>query len=260
MYRIIWMKKMDRKYFYSLIQQDNHSDYEIYVNTASILSCQKNFADLHNQDELQFQMVHQWQEMFMKLIAYTLLDIDDYIQQKKTLNVIHLFKRVYLLQDFMINLFGLLETMSPKDYQEIRELLGNGSGSTSPGFRTLLQMFNPLWESYQQYYLINDNLTAWKVYQNHKTHYDAYIIAESLIEFELRFRRFLKRHFEIIERMIGGHSKSLTGRDVEKLKTRIDTAMFPDLWEVRNKMTNEWGLEYGFQRESIKNKKEDKGT
>jgi len=64
----------------------------------------------------------------MKLIAYTLLDIDEYLQQENTNRVITLFRRVHLAQRLMNEQLALLETMSPKEYQEIRKRLGNGSG------------------------------------------------------------------------------------------------------------------------------------
>jgi len=48
---------------------------------------------LCNADELQFQLVHQIEELWMKLIAFTLLDIDEYLQQENTNRVITLFRR-----------------------------------------------------------------------------------------------------------------------------------------------------------------------
>ena len=56
----------------------------------------------------------------MKLINYTLLDIDDYLQQENTNRVISLFGRVHLALRLMTDQLALLETMSPKEYQEIR--------------------------------------------------------------------------------------------------------------------------------------------
>src|SRR5437879_12392706 len=115
-------------------------DYELYLNTKTLLSCQTKFSELCNADELQFQVVHQVEELWMKLIAYTLLDIDDYLQQENTNRVLTLFRRVHATQRMMIQQLGLLETMSPKEYQDIRQRLGNGSGRASPGFRVLLKM------------------------------------------------------------------------------------------------------------------------
>src|SRR6202158_6310266 len=100
-------------------------DYELYLHTKTLLSCQTKFEELCNADELQFQVVHQVEELWMKLIAYTLLDIDDYLQQKNTNRVVTLFRRVHTVQRFMIILIALVEIMSPKEYQQIRLRLGN---------------------------------------------------------------------------------------------------------------------------------------
>src|ERR1700756_5862219 len=107
---------------------DGTLDYELYLNTKTLLSCQSKFEDLCNPDELQFQVVHQVEELWMKLIAYTLLDIDEYLQQENTNRVLTLFRRIHAMQRMMSEQIGLLKTMSPKEYQAIRQRLGNGSG------------------------------------------------------------------------------------------------------------------------------------
>src|SRR6267154_2886562 len=119
-------------------------DYELYLNTKTLFSCQTKFDELCNADELQFQLVHQIEELWMKLIAFTLLDIDEYLQQENTNRVVTLFRRVHQTLRLMTEQLGLLETMSPKEYQEIRLQLGHGSGQESPGFRVLLKMHLPL--------------------------------------------------------------------------------------------------------------------
>ncbi|MGB9403524.1 MAG: hypothetical protein WCA98_08290, partial [Candidatus Acidiferrales bacterium] len=65
---------MDREHFYATMNGEGTLDYELYLNTKSLLACQKDFKDLCNADELQFQIVHQVEELWMKLIGYTLLD------------------------------------------------------------------------------------------------------------------------------------------------------------------------------------------
>ena len=86
---------MNRKLFYSQMSGEGTLDYELYLNTKTLLSCQSKYEDLCNADELQFQIVHQVEELWMKLIAYTLLDIDDYLQQHNTNRVLTLFRRVH---------------------------------------------------------------------------------------------------------------------------------------------------------------------
>lgn len=242
---------MDRDHFYALMGGTGELDYELYLNTKALFSCQKNFHAFCNHDELQFQVVHQVEELWMKLIAYTLLDIDDYLQQENTNRVLTLFHRVHVTLRLMMDQLALLETMSPKEYQEIRLQLGHGSGQESPGFRVLLKMHSPIWESYKKHYLDNHGLTIEKVYNSGYTHSDAYVVAEALAEFDELFQKFRYHHLQLIHRTIGLGAKSLKGRSVELLEDGLRVQFFRELWDIRNKMTDEWGAEYGVVRDPI---------
>ena len=242
---------MDREHFYATMNGEGTLDYELYLNTKKLLSCQKEFSEFCNRDELQFQVVHQIEELWMKLIGYTLLDIDDYVQQENTNRVLTLFKRVHIALKLMTEQLALLETMSPKEYQEIRLVLGNGSGQESPGFRTLLKMHPHLWESFKKHYLEKHGLTLEKIYSSDYKHCAAYVVAEALAEFDELFQKFRYHHLQLINRSIGLGAKSLKGRSVEILNEGMRIKFFPELWEIRSKMTDEWGKSYGVVRDSI---------
>ncbi len=242
---------MDRQHIYSILNGEGTLDYEIYLNTRQLLSCQKECCDFCNPDELQFQIVHQVEELWMKLISYTLLDIDEYLQQENTNRVLTLFRRVHLTVRLMTEQLGLLETMSPKEYQQIRLQLGHGSGQESPGFRVLMKIPQPLWQSFEKHYLENHGLSVEKIYDSEYTHSDAYVVAEALAEFDELFQKFRYHHLQLIHRSIGLGAKSLKGRSVELLENGLRVQFFPELWEIRNKMTDSWGHEYGVVRDSI---------
>jgi len=242
---------MDRDHFLALMKGTGTFDYEIYLNTQALLSCQKDLGSLCNRDELQFQIVHQVEELWMKVLAYTLLDIDEFLQQENTNRVVTLFRRVHMIIRLMTEQLGLLETMSPREYQEIRLQLGQGSGQESPGFRVLLKMYAPLWESFKTHYLTQHGLTVEQIYNSSYSHSDAYVVAESLAEYDELFQKFRYHHLQLIHRSIGLGAKSLKGRSVELLENGLRVQFFPELWDVRNKMTDEWGSQYGVVRESI---------
>jgi tryptophan 2,3-dioxygenase len=242
---------VNREQFYSIMNGEGTLDYELYLNTRALLSCQTRFDELCNADELQFQIVHQVEELWMKLIAYTLLDIDEYLQQENTNRVVTLFRRVHTIQRLMIQQIALLEIMSPKEYQAIRERLGNGSGQESPGFRTLLKMYQPLWTSFKQHYLEKHGLNVEKIYDSEYAHSDAYVVAESLAEFDELFQKFRYEHMQLIHRTIGFGSKSLKGRPVEILEDGMRHKFFPELWEIRGEMTDRWGAHYGAKRDPL---------
>lgn len=242
---------MDRKHFYEIMNGEGMLDYELYLNTKALLSCQKDFTELVNKDEMQFQVVHQIEELWMKLIGYTLLDVDDYLQQENTNRVLTLFHRVHIAQQLMIDQIALLETMSPKEYQEIRLVLGNGSGQESPGFRSLLKMYQPIWNSFKEHYLDKHGLSVEKIYNSEYAHGDAYMVAEALAEFDELFQKFRYHHMQLIFRTIGISAKSLKGRPVEILEEGMRQQFFPELWEIRHKMTDLWGAQYGVKRDPL---------
>jgi len=242
---------MDKAELYSMLQKEEEFDYEKYLNTEQLLSCQKDFLNLCNHDELQFQIVHQVEELWLKLMVHTLISVDECIEQHKTNKIITLFKRVHLLQKLMISQLDVLETMSPKDYQSIREQLGNGSGKESPGFRALSKLPELLWKSFQEHYLDKQGLTVECIYDSDYQHDGAYMVAEAMAEFDELAQKFYYHHLQLIYRSIGFDSKSLKGRSVEMLNNHTKRKFFPALWEVRTQMTDEWGAQYGVIREAI---------
>jgi tryptophan 2,3-dioxygenase len=242
---------MDRQKFYAQMAGGKELDYELYLNTEALLACQKPFDALCNRDELQFQIVHQVEELWMKLLAYTLLDIDEYLEQGASVRAITLFGRCHRILRLMTAQLELLETMSPKEYQQIRLQLGNGSGQESPGFRALMQILPLIWRSFETHYLQRRQLTVEQIYDSKYAHDDAYAIAECLMELDELMQKFRSDHIFLIHRSIGMGAASLKGRSVDLLEKGVRHRFFPPLWEIRSQMTDTWGETYGRVRESI---------
>jgi tryptophan 2,3-dioxygenase len=242
---------MYRTKYSDLLNTPTMLDYGAYLNCERLLTCQKELDKLCNGDELQFQIVHQVEELWMKLMIYSLIDILEGMQQSHTLKVLNLWKRVHFLQTMMMQQLDLLETMSPKDYQQIRLQLGNGSGQESPGFRILLKMPSDLWHVFDAVYLTGRGKSVEQIYDSEYCHDESYAMAEALIEFDELLQKFRSHHVYLIQRSIGLEAKSLKGRPVELLQNGVRQRFFPELWDIRNRMTDTWGGEYGQVRESI---------
>jgi tryptophan 2,3-dioxygenase len=242
---------MDREHFYALMQGEGRLDYELYLKTQALFACQKPFDQFCNRDELQFQVVHQVEELWMKLLAFTLLDVDEYLEQQQSHRAVTLLGRCHRTLRLMIHQLDLLETMSPKEYQEIRLQLGNGSGQESPGFRVIVQMLPHIWRTFERVYLEGRGLTVEAIYDTSYAHDDAYAVAEALMELDEQFQKFRWLHILLIHRSIGMGAASLKGRSVDLLQTGAKHRFFPQLWEIRSKMTDKWGGTYGRVRDSI---------
>lgn len=239
---------MDREHLYSIMNGEGTTDYELYLDTRRLLSCQKPAAELCNRDELMFQIVHQVEEIWLKLLCYTLMDVDDRIRQEDTNRALTLFRRAHLIEHQMIDALGLLETMSPRDYQDIRRQLGIGSGQESPGFRALQQMWRPLWESFEERYLNGRGLDLETIFDTGYDHGDSYMVAEAMADFDELFQRFRFHHLQLVHRSIGAGATSLKGHSVEVLEQGMEQKFFPKLWEIRNRMSDAWSREHGGAR------------
>ena len=136
--------------------------------------------EVSQHDELQFQIVHEVEELWTKLIVHTLLDVDERIAEQNTNRVLTLMGRVHRLQRLMIEQLDLLETISPKEFQEIRSELEKSGDKESPGFSTLLQMLPHLWASFKKHYLEAQGDTLEQVYHENYSHDGAYMVAEAL--------------------------------------------------------------------------------
>jgi tryptophan 2,3-dioxygenase len=113
-------------------------------------------------------------------------------------------------------------------------------------------MYQPIWNSFEEHYLKKHGLTVEQIYDSKYDHGPAYVVAEALAEFDELFQKFRFEHMQLIHRTIGFGSKSLKGRPVEVLEDGMRHKFFPELWEIRNEMTDRWGAQYGVKRDPIK--------
>ena len=223
------MSEMD-DFFASLTGE---TDYEIYLRTMDLFSCQKTYAQCCNEDEMQFQIVHQVEELWMKLISYTLFEIKQCMEKEETNRVVGLFKGIHCVQELMFQQLSLLETMSPQKYTEIRKLLSNGSGFSSPGMSALKSIARSLWDVYKEHYLDGRGETLISIYSRHSQNSDSYVIAECLLDFDEMVNKFRYHHVKLIHRSIGVDAMSLTDRSITHLYSLIEKHFFPELWKVR---------------------------
>ncbi len=244
-------KNFDRTAFEERLTHPEQLDYGIYLSVDRLFACQTPFDALINDDELQFQIVHQVEELWMKLIAASLMDAHAAMAARDSLKAIVLFRRIGIVQRLMAQQLDLIETMSPKSYQQIRLKLGNGSGQESPGFRALLELAAPLWSVYRAVYLEGDGRSVRDVYDSGHRHDDAYLLGEALIDFDEQFQKFRAAHIHLVGRSIGLGSKSIKGRPVELLAAGARHRFYPELWNVRGEMTDAWGAAHGTVRDSL---------
>jgi tryptophan 2,3-dioxygenase len=80
-----------------------------------------------------------------------------------------------------------------------------------------------------------------RIYQEAEKHYDLFLLAESLIEFDEAFVMWRLRHVKMAERMIGSKIGTGGSEGVAYLQSTTEQKFFPDLWELRTYLSNATG-------------------
>src|ERR1043165_360302 len=96
------------------------TDYEKYIRTEELLGLQKTPEALTCHDELQFQVVHQAHELYMKLIEHELRYVATLLQADEAERAVSTLARVARIQRVLMLSIDLLDTMAPTDYMQVR--------------------------------------------------------------------------------------------------------------------------------------------
>ena len=212
------------------------SDYERYLNTDELLALQKTSDDWVHRDELLFQTVHQSSELWLQLAWNEVETAAAHVEAGELAAALRLLRRASLCLQYITVQLEMLEQMSPWEYQEIRKVLGHGSGFDSPGFREIRRVTPRLGEAFRSQ-LDEAGLSVADVYVRGREHEELYQLAECLIEWDERVTMWRIRHYKVVARIIGDAVVGTQGTPVEVLGRLIHKVFFPELWQVRNELT-----------------------
>ena len=216
------------------------TDYEKYIRTDELLRLQKTPDKLTCHDELQFQIIHQAHELYMKLIDHemrflaTLLHADDVARAASTL------ERVARTQRLLLASIDLLDTMAPIDYMTIRTGLGRGSGQESPGFRTMLRLPGEVVWPAMAAFLEKRGVTLRQIYDRPHDHHQLFRLCEGLVDYDQLLQMWRYRHLLLVYRIIGTGTPSLKGKHSDLLAHGMKTRFFPALWDARDDVFADW--------------------
>jgi len=212
------------------------SDYERYLRTDELLSLQKAPGEWAHRDELLFQTVHQSSELWLKHACYEVETAAGLIGAGDLPGAARCLRRAVLGIGLITEQLQMLEQMSPWEYQEVRKVLGHGSGFDSPGFRGIRRVSPELGQAFGD--LVRERgLTLVELYQRGRELEDLYQLAELLTEWDERVTVWRFRHFKVVERIIGGEVVGTQGTPVELLGRLIGHRLYPELWRARTELT-----------------------
>ncbi len=212
------------------------SDYERYLRTDELLALQKTADEWVHRDELLFQTVHQSSELWLKLAWNDVEAAIEHLGAAEIEPALRLLQRSSLCVVYATTQLDMLEHISPWEYQEIRKVLGHGSGFDSPGWREVRRVTPMLG---QAFHVLRERagLSIVDLYVHGREHELLYQLAEQLVEWDERITMWRVRHYKVVARVIGDSVVGTQGTPVEVLGRLIHHSFFPDLWRARNDLT-----------------------
>jgi tryptophan 2,3-dioxygenase len=223
-------------YTQPVLAGEGASDYERYLRTDDLLSLQKGADEQVHRDELLFQTVHQASELWLQLAWTEVKEATRLLELNELAPAERLLRRAIECVGYVIGQLDMLEQMSPWEYQEIRKVLGHGSGFDSPGFREIRKITPQLGQVFSQL-LRDEGITIVDLYVQGRDHEDLYQLAELLIAWDERIALWRMRHYLVVARVIGDEVVGTQGTPVELLGGLIKHRFFPELWGARNRLT-----------------------
>jgi tryptophan 2,3-dioxygenase len=212
------------------------SDYERYLRTDELLALQKPAEERAHHDELLFQTVHQASELWLQLAWNEAATAADHLSRGEIAPALRLLRRSILCLVLVTDALDMLEQMSPWEYQQVRRVLGHGSGFDSPGWRELRRVAPSLGDAFHRLRRA-EGLSLADVYVRGREYEELYQLAEHLAELDERATTWRIRHYKVVSRIIGDKVVGTQGTPVEVLGRLIHKAFYPELWEVRNELT-----------------------
>jgi tryptophan 2,3-dioxygenase len=222
--------------FAPILDGPGASDYERYLRTDELLALQKTADEWVHRDELLFQTVHQSSELWLKHAWNEVEEATRLVEQRDLAAAQRLLRRACASIAYVEGFLEHLEQMSPWEYQEVRRVLGHGSGFDSPGFREIRRVSPSLYAAFEAV-LKERGLSLLDLYVHGREHEDLYQLAELLTEWDERVGVWRFRHFKVVARIIGEDVVGTQGTPVELLAGLIKHKLFPELWTVRTRLT-----------------------
>jgi tryptophan 2,3-dioxygenase len=213
------------------------SDYERYLRTDELLALQKTPEEMTHRDELLFQTVHQSSELWLKLATTEVDDAAALLEQGQVEPAVRLVRRAVLSIELITKQLDMLEQMDPWEYQQIRVVLGHGSGFDSPGFRRVPKVTQRIAQAFNRV-LEGAGLSLVELYQHGREHEALYQLAEALTDWDSRVWVWRFRHYTVVARSLGEQAIGTQGTPVEVLSRLIEQRYIPRLWKTRGELVD----------------------
>ena len=220
------------------------SDYQRYLRVPELLALQPSPQTWLHRDELLFTVTHQTSELWLVLANSEVGEATRLLAADAVLEATRLLGRAHRCLALLTVQLDMLEEMSPAEFAEVRRALGHGSGFDSPGFLDFRRLLPGLGQAFLAA-LARRNLELDDLYLSATPPMDLYLLAEAMLNIDEQLLTWRDRHLRVVERAIGAGVHGIQGLPVEALADLRDRTVFPQLWEVRNRVTVAAGTSEG---------------
>jgi len=114
---------------------EGRMSYSDYLHLERVLDAQEPLSDAH--DELLFIIQHQTSELWMKLAIHEIRSAIKAIRQDQLQPAFKMLSRVARIFEQLNTAWDVLRTMTPSEYTEFRDQLGQSSGFQSYQYRAI---------------------------------------------------------------------------------------------------------------------------
>lgn len=114
---------------------DTINSYGDFLHLDRLLNLQNSFSESH--EGMLFVIVHQVSELWLKLVKHELAVVIDYVKNDEVTKAQKGLARILCIQKQLSTSFKVMGTMTPVDYDTLRNLLGEASGFQSYGYRAV---------------------------------------------------------------------------------------------------------------------------
>lgn len=111
--------------------------YSGYLQLERLLSAQQPLSNPPHHDEMLFIVQHQTSELWLKLLIHELSAAVEHLRQDRVWQFGKVLARCKRVLDQLTAQWSVLETLTPSEYMEFRDILGPSSGFQSLQYRML---------------------------------------------------------------------------------------------------------------------------
>ncbi|MGV8931146.1 MAG: tryptophan 2,3-dioxygenase [Luteimonas sp.] len=194
--------------------------YAGYLHLDRLLSAQQPLSKPPHHDELLFIVQHQVAELWIKLMVHELRAALEHLRADRLDPCQKIFARCKAVLRQLTDMWSVLETLTPSEYLEFRDLLGPSSGFQSVQYRTM------------EFLLGNKNAAMLKVFAHDP---DAQVVLREALDMPSLYDevlRYLARH---------GHAIAPEHLERDWSKPHVfDPRLVPALVRIYEDTTKHW--------------------